>query len=947
MQQIFWVLDNGHRYIDSLREDLVARGHCAGLVAEIDAFLDDQVSGNAKALIMIHDPRSSVIPVLSLLNQRMVQVPVVVLFHKVDILGATELANQGADLIYPLDMDVDKMHERLAADLDRLGGALGLELNEPTEMSLLDKMENLADWVWRIDEKGCITFSSESVRKVLGYSHTDLKGKVLWKLTPTIEMARFHSQLDDVKQNASEPSALVFVIISKSGTAVHLEGLAMPLFDVDGAYMGMIAACRDVTTHKKAVEDLMIAEDRYSILFESSPDPIITLSPGGRMESINLAGVSLLGATKANELIGRNFYSFIAEGEKNRATNYFNELLRNHEHFQSEFIFQRDNGTSILMEISAAVLLDSTGKPSCVIAILHDASMRNRIAYEFHTNGLHHPHLNLHSQDIFAEIDQDLSIRYLSSNFETITGIPVREVIGKAPFDLMESEDRLNLVEELEPVLSRLQPFFSVRYRARRSDGKVLHFEMNGIPFFDDDNRFRGYRTLVRNVTDRVEKEIALKLEQQKLETIMQNISESIWITDLDFNFLYVSHNLRKKLGLNGEPVDYQDMKRYLDQGSFEKMGDAYKMLANVAKHGINRKSPVFAVETKIIRKDGSHFWSEQKLTLICRDDGEAVGILGIGRDITESKRLEEALRSSEIRQQALLQTIQNEVLVIDPFSGSIIEVNEKCCSELGYSKEELLGKHLSFVLEGWNRDDLATLRDVILRGETAKVEGKHRRKDRTFLDVETCMMAIPWEDRSVILAVASDITESNTLKARLREKGADLLTMTVLAHLSDDCLTAEELLGDSVRTLVDLNHFDAGSVFYFDAVGNLKLIAHHGVPEEGVRLLESGNVPFNDLPRYAASHEPTWMEKASEKNIEAKAWGLESYVVFPLMNGTRSFGAIALGSTRNELIPYERREVLRAYWKQICDSLALIRLKDLIKQEVAQSNLEALRVKN
>jgi hypothetical protein len=53
------------------------------------------------------------------------------------------------------------------------------------------------------------------------------------------------------------------------------------------------------------------------------------------------------------------------------------------------------------------------------------------------------------------------------------------------------------------------------------------------------------------------------------------------------------------------------------------------------------------------------------------------------------------------------------------------------------------------------------------------------------------------------------------------------------------------------------------------------------------------------------------------------------------------------LASTKEELIPYERREVLRTFWKQICDSLALVRLKELIKHEVAQTSIEALRVKN
>jgi transcriptional regulator with GAF, ATPase, and Fis domain len=78
-----------------------------------------------------------------------------------------------------------------------------------------------------------------------------------------------------------------------------------------------------------------------------------------------------------------------------------------------------------------------------------------------------------------------------------------------------------------------------------------------------------------------------------------------------------------------------------------------------------------------------------------------------------------------------------------------------------------------------------------------------------------------------------------------------------------------------------------------------------------------------------------------------ARTWGVESFVAFPLTYGAKPYGIMALASTKEELISYERREVLRTFWKQICDSLAMVRLKELIKHEVAQTSIEALRVKN
>ncbi len=106
-------------------------------------------------------------------------------------------------------------------------------------------------------------------------------------------------------------------------------------------------------------------------------------------------------------------------------------------------------------------------------------------------------------------------------------------------------------------------------------------------------------------------------------------------------------------------------------------------------------------------------------------------------------------------------------------------------------------------------------------------------------------------------------------------------------------------------------------------------------------------NGHYPNLIHYLNSHEPVWGEKAMDRSDWARTWGVESFVAFPLTNGAKPYGIMALASTKEELIPYERREVLRTFWKQICDSLALVRLKELIKHEVAQTSIEALRVKN
>ena len=70
-------------------------------------------------------------------------------------------------------------------------------------------------------------------------------------------------------------------------------------------------------------------------------------------------------------------------------------------------------------------------------------------------------------------------------------------------------------------------------------------------------------------------------------------------------------------------------------------------------------------------------------------NEGRTTGLVHIGKDITERKRTEEALRVSEIRYRRLFEAAKDGVLLLDAITGQITDVNPYLIEKLGYSKEE------------------------------------------------------------------------------------------------------------------------------------------------------------------------------------------------------------------------------------------------------------------
>jgi PAS domain S-box-containing protein len=95
------------------------------------------------------------------------------------------------------------------------------------------------------------------------------------------------------------------------------------------------------------------------------------------------------------------------------------------------------------------------------------------------------------------------------------------------------------------------------------------------------------------------------------------------------------------------------------------------------------------------LRKDGSTYFEEQTITPVLNETGEITNFIAVKQDISERRRAEEGLRTSEIRYRRLFESAKDGILILDADSGQIVDANPYLIEMLGFSKEELAGKEL------------------------------------------------------------------------------------------------------------------------------------------------------------------------------------------------------------------------------------------------------------
>ncbi len=347
--------------------------------------------------------------------------------------------------------------------------------------------------------------------------------------------------------------------------------------------------------------------------------------------------------------------------------------------------------------------------------------------------------------------------------FDPLQGIPSRaEAVQR-----IHPDDRDRAREEGEHAW-REKRGYSIEFRILLPDGTIKHLEVSGHPVFSVSGELVEIIGTHVDVTERKRAEEALRASEERFRTLVQFSFDVYWESDAQHRF--TRQEFAK--GLADAPVPGSDIgigKTRWELPHLEPEEEAWRK----HRETLDAHLPFRDFELARPQPDGGkRYWSVSGLPVF-DETGRFVGYRGLGRQITERKRMEEALRKQEKELREVVETIPAMTVTVLP-DGTNVFIGKRFAEYSGLSPEDAQGS-------GWKTcvhpDDLdlhvRKWRASLASGEPIELETRFRRADgqyRWFL-----ARAVPLRDEAGNILnwyeVLTDIEDRKRAEAVLRER--------------------------------------------------------------------------------------------------------------------------------------------------------------------------------
>lgn len=302
---------------------------------------------------------------------------------------------------------------------------------------------------------------------------------------------------------------------------------------------------------------------------------------------------------------------------------------------------------------------------------------------------------------------------------------------------------------------------------------------------------------LQQEINERRQAEETVQKLSRQNELILKSAGEGIYGVDLNGNTTFLNPAAATMLGWNFEEIINKPPHGIMHHTRHD--GTPYPK-DECLVYAAFKDGETHRVTGEVFwRKDGSSFPVEYVSTPII-ENGVAVGAVVIFRDVTEREKAESALLGSEERFRSLFNFATDGILLLDP-SGkempTIIDANITSCAMNGYTREELIGKPISFLDDKESSKKATDIIDRLRTGDMVTFEMDHVRKDGSVFPVEVSAKTLYIEGKPYILAIDRDITRRRQAEDELRKHRERLVEM--VEERTVELKTAVQLLTKEV----------------------------------------------------------------------------------------------------------------------------------------------------
>ncbi|WP_458209991.1 PAS domain S-box protein [Haladaptatus sp. NG-SE-30] len=598
-------------------------------------------------------------------------------------------------------------------------------------------VQTVGDGIYTLDDQFRFVSVNEEMAELTGYSRDELVGAHGSLITDEETVNEALAQRERLIAGDIDVGEYDIIIERADGETVPIEVRFTALYDEVGTFYGTAGVMRDISERIDRDRKLQIERDRVAALFENSGDAIVYCESDGDVpiiEQVNPAFEDIFGFT-ADEVVGRPVDDVVVPSAFTDEAAEINRRARAGEYLEAEVKRNTAYGVrDFLLRPIPTRLGESSEEYYVVYTDITGRKEREQELERYETI------VQTVGDGIYTTDDQ-FQFSTVNDAFVELTGYDRDELLGRTPAlisDEVGLEESTTLRENVLAGDVEAETYTTSLYAADEDEIPV-EIRFKSIPS-DDSSHDQGTVGVVRDISERIERERELEETKTRLELALKGTETGVWEWNAKTSEVIWDQTVERIFGL--EP------------GAFEGTYEAF--LERVHPEDVSQIEQMNwgeNIEYRIYRKDKAKRWVEAMGTEYNDVEGPE-RYIGIVRDITDRKERQRALRENEERLRTVVENVPVILFAIDD-EGTFTLSEGRGLSTLDAEPGEAIGESIF----DWLADYPDALSDVrrALAGETFRAT--HEIHDSFF---ETWYQPVRDTSDEVtgVIGVSMDVTE-------------------------------------------------------------------------------------------------------------------------------------------------------------------------------------------
>ena len=388
-----------------------------------------------------------------------------------------------------------------------------------------------------------------------------------------------------------------------------------------------------ITERRRLFLDFSQSEHRFKMVSDLTPVSLCMVDANGWIKYTNNKLQTDIQKSET-ELLSENIINLIEKDDAAGLIPLLEKAINEEEQKECRFrLLRPGDGSKWMQGVISPLQIDEGMVPSAVIALTDISSMVQREENALSSARILQSFINSLPDPAWMK---DLEGKYLAINQELITRFNYhsQDTIGKKDHELL-SPDRSRFFEDTDRMVMQTQKPLRFEMQEKDEDHQYW-YETIKTPWFEN-GKAMGTVGISRDITEHRLIQSALRENESRLKSLLNNIPDMVWMKDNEKRFIAVNHTFCQRYGLHAEEI--------IGKTSRDLFDESYAVSSDLDEEMIMQTRKAHTAEESMLDLDGNVYWYEVIKVPVIDHDNSMIGITAVARDITHRKQYEESIQ--------------------------------------------------------------------------------------------------------------------------------------------------------------------------------------------------------------------------------------------------------------------------------------------------------------